>query len=182
MNKRPDKEFAAKMKAGGFPTDFALIGRICDAGTLFAEADAPPKCAQCGQVLDMEIGRFCNSCQSGFDTQSLIAEAEEVFGKLPAGPTSDTPIDRLVSLNERIDIQALKAVSVCDTISPEEIIRVGREMRRWQKRFFKAGNDKEERKLALSMSIPWEKQFDALIAPKDEKQLDMFGQEASSGD
>lgn len=117
-------------------------------------------------LLAAEDKAFREKTQYIIDKGSLFAEAEEVFGKLPAEPSTDAPMDqaRDAALRE-----------VCSEPSAwSELIRVGRDMRRWQKRFSKAGSDKEERKLAFSQALLWEKQFDALIAPKDEKQLDMF--------
>lgn len=55
----------------------------------------------------------------------------------------------------------------------EEILRVGREMRSWQKRYFKAKRGTDEKQSALLKSIRAEKEFDDLLCPQ-EKQLDLF--------
>lgn len=54
-----------------------------------------------------------------------------------------------------------------------ELLNAGREMRRWQKTFFRS-QPGTEKQMALEQSKAWEKIFDALIDPDREKQLEMF--------
>lgn len=59
------------------------------------------------------------------------------------------------------------------SVTFEELMRAGREMRRWQKTFFRSAKG-AEKDLALIEARKWEKIFDALIKRDENKQLDIF--------